>query len=240
MELKKEEADQGTWVKKIIEPRMEDLPFQVRESINMLRGNIQLSAYDVKLIAVTSAMPNEGKSSIAFRLAGSFASLGHRTLFLDCDIRKSVIAKRYGITEKPEGLTEFLCGKRQINEVVCSTPDASLDIIFCGASAPNPSELISGWRFEQLCQWAREEYDYIVMDTPPVNTVIDGTIAAKHCDGCVMVVVEGHTERGRAIRAKRQLEYAGVKLLGAVLNRSELRAARLRLRISSIRCGSTS
>ena len=79
-------------------PQMEELPFQAREAINVLRGNIQLSGIDLKVIAVTSALQNEGKSSIAFRLARSLAGLGKRTVYLDCDIRNSLTQTRYHTT----------------------------------------------------------------------------------------------------------------------------------------------
>ncbi len=211
-------AEEKTIIRKV-EPKVEELPFYVKEAINILRGNIQLSGYELKLISVTSAVPDEGKSSISFHLAQSFASLGKKTLFIDCDIRKSVIRERYNITGYTEGLTEFLCGKRTIADVLCHTENDALDMIFTGAQAPNPSELISGQRFERLCQWSKQKYDYVILDTPPVNEVIDSTLVSKLCDGTVLVVVSGQTERAQAIRAKRQLEYANVRLLGTVLNK---------------------
>ena len=199
-------------------PEIKELPFSAREALNVLRGNIQLSGFDLKVIAVTSSLANEGKSTIAFRLAKSFSALKKRTLYLDCDIRNSSTMARYGIQEEVKGLSEFLCGEAVMNEVVYRTDDRYMDMVFTGAVAPNPSELVSSKLFTLLLEEMRKRYDYIIVDTPPVNPVIDGALIAKKCDGAVLVIESGVTERAQALHAKRQLEYGGIKLLGAVLN----------------------
>ena len=200
-------------------PQIEELPFQAREAINVLRGNIQLSGYDLKVIAITSAQANEGKSSIAFRLAKSLAALGKRTIYLDCDIRNSETMIRYQIQQSVCGLAEFLCGRVAMTDMIYHTDDQFLDMIFTGAAAPNPSELISGPLFVQLLEELKKNYDYVIVDTPPVNPVIDGALIAKKCDGTVLVIEHGLTERAQAVKAKKQLEYAGIKILGVVLNK---------------------
>ena len=96
---------------KIVKPVLSKLPFRVNEAINILRGNIQMSGYRLKAIAVTSAGAHEGKSSTAFRLAKSMAALDKRVLYLDCDIRNSKKQKRYQIEGEYKGLSEYLCGK---------------------------------------------------------------------------------------------------------------------------------
>lgn len=200
-------------------PQAEPLPFQAKEAINVLRGNIQLSGFDLKVIAITSAVAHEGKSSIAFRLAKSMAGLKKRTVYLDCDIRNSLTTTRYQIQDKVQGLTEFLCGRAPMNDIIYRTDDRYLDMIFTGAVAPNPSELVSGKLFQLLLDELKKRYDYIIVDTPPVNPVIDGALIAKRCDGAVLVVESGITERAQVVRAKKQLEYAGIKILGVVLNK---------------------
>ena len=205
---------------KEVKPVLPKLPFRVNEAINILRGNIQMSGYRLKAIAVTSAMAHEGKSSIAFRLAKSMAALDKRVLYLDCDIRNSKIQERYQIQGEYKGLSEYLCGKSQLEEIVYHTDDKWLDMVFAGAVAPNPSELISGSLFADLMSFGRHNYDYVILDTPPVNLVVDGLLAAKQCDGTILVVESGNTERAQAEKAKQQLEYAGIKILGAVLNKA--------------------
>lgn len=202
-----------------VTPKIEPLPFQAREAINVLRGNIQLSGYNLKTVAVTSALAHEGKSSTAFRLAKSLASMDKKTVFLDCDIRNSTTLSRYHIQQKTVGLSEYLCGRIHLADIIYQTDDAYLDLVFTGAIAPNPSELISGPMFEKLLAHLRDTYDYVIVDTPPINPVIDGTLIAKQCDGTILVVECGTTEREQAVRAKRQLEYANIKILGVVMNK---------------------
>ena len=196
-----------------------ELPFQAKEAINILRGNIQLSGYYLKTIAVTSTLTHEGKSSIAFHLAKSMASLNKKTLYLDCDIRNSNTIARYDIQQIGDGLSEFLCGSVPLSDIIYKTEDPYMDIIFTGAVAPNPSELISGPLFSKMITYVREKYDYVIADTPPITPVIDGTLIAKQCDGTIFVIESGITQRDQAIRAKKQLEYAGIKILGAVMNK---------------------
>lgn len=209
-----------------VKPVLSRLPFRVNEAINILRGNIQMSGYRLKAIAVTSANANEGKSSIAFRLAKSMAALDKKTLYLDCDIRNSMTQTRYHVEGEYKGLSEYLCGKSQLEEIVYHTDDRYLDIIFAGAVAPNPSELISGALFGDLMSFGRHNYDYVILDTPPVNLVVDGLLVAKQCDGTILVVKSGSTERAQAEKAKQQLQYADIKILGAVLNQAGVEGGR--------------
>ena len=200
---------------------MQEIPYQILEAINVLRGNIQLSGYKLKVIAVTSASIHEGKSTISFQLARSLAILQKTTLYIDCDIRNSMFKTRYNVVEATQGLSEFLAGNVGIHDIIYKIENEPyLDIIFAGAVAPNPSELLSSEIFEQMIKLAKKQYDYLIIDTPPVNAVIDGVLVAKHCDGTVLVVESEVTERAQAIRAQRKLEYAGVKILGAVLNKA--------------------
>lgn len=204
----------------VIHPHVSDVSFRVNEAINVLRGNIQLSGSNIKTIAVTSSIANEGKSSIAFRLAKSMAGLEKRILFIDCDIRNSTIQNRYDIVGEKKGLSEYLCGNISKEKIIYRTDDKYLDMIFTGAVAPNPSELVSGPLFAELMEFVRSVYDYVIVDTPPLNLVIDGLLIAKQCDGTVLVVESGRTDRAQADKAKQQIQYAGIRLLGAVLNKA--------------------
>lgn len=93
-------------------------------------------------------------------------------------------------------------------------------MVFTGAVAPNPSELMSGDLFQKFIAFVRSIYDYIIVDTPPLNLVIDGLLIAKQCDGAVLVVESGLTERAQVEKARRQMVYADIKILGAVLNKA--------------------
>lgn len=197
-----------------------ELDFQTDEAIKMLRANIQFSGYGIKMIILTSTHPNEGKSFVSFELARSLAALGKETFFLDCDIRKSVLQARLGVTEKLAGLADFLVGNVQVNEVLYKTNIPHLSMMFAGSNSPNPTELLSGSLFTRLCDALKKNYDYLIVDTPPLGMVIDAAIVAKQSDGVVLVVESGQTERKSALHVKHQLEAAGAHMLGVVLNKT--------------------
>lgn len=212
--------------KDIIKPVLSKVPFAVNEAINVLRGNVQLSGNNIRAVAVTSSLAHEGKSSVAFRLAKSMASLEKRVLYLDGDIRNSTTQIRYEIMGDKVGLSEYLCGEASKEKIIYHTDDQWLDMIFTGAKAPNPSALVSGPLFQELMQFLKSIYDYVIVDTPPLNVVIDGLLIAKQCDGTVLVVESGITERAQAEKARRQMEYAGINILGAVVNKVRMNERR--------------
>lgn len=197
------------------------LSFQTSESVRMLRANIQFSGYGLKAIALTSCNANEGKSFVSFELAKSLAELGKRTLFLDCDIRNSVLQARLGVKDKQPGLTDFLVGQAQIGDILCRVANVPhLYMIFAGSVSPNPSELLSGNLFESLCSVLKRNYDYIIMDTAPLGAVVDATVIGKQCDGIVLVIEAAGTDRKEAQRVKSRLEAADIPILGVVLNKA--------------------
>ena len=204
---------------KKIELTVADISTVTKEAFNKLRGNIQLSGYDLKTICVTSAVIHEGKSLVAFRLAESFANLRKKTIYLDCDIRNSRTLSRYKVQGQVAGLSEFLTGQARLLDIDYKTANPYLDVIFAGKAAPNPSELFSGPLFRQLLDFLKKYYAFVIVDTPPVTGIIDGVLIAKECDGTALVVESGVTDRRQSMKAKQQLEFAGVKLLGTVLNK---------------------
>ena len=212
--------------KEVIKPVLSKVPFAVNEAINVLRGNVQLSGNNIRAVAVTSSLAHEGKSSMAFRLAKSMASLEKRVLYLDGDIRNSTTQIRYEIMGDKVGLSEYLCGEASKEKIIYHTDDQWMDMIFTGAKAPNPSALVSGPLFQELMQFLKSIYDYVIVDTPPLNVVIDGLLIAKQCDGTVLVVESGLTERAQAEKARRQMEYAGINILGAVVNKVRMNERR--------------
>ena len=218
-DLIREERPRGRQTE-VIKPEIPEVSYRVNEAVNILRGNIQLSGNDIRTIAVTSAIAHEGKSSTAFRLAKSLAALEKKVLFLDCDIRNSNTQIRYNIHGKKMGLSEYLCGSVERDKIIYHTDDPWFDMVFTGAVAPNPSELMSGDLFQKFIAFVRSIYDYIIVDTPPLNLVIDGLLIAKQCDGAVLVVESGLTERAQVEKARRQMVYADIKILGAVLNKA--------------------
>ena len=158
--------------------------YQYEEAMKTLRTNIQFSGNGLKVIMLTSAMPDEGKSETSFQLAISMAQTEGRVLFIDADIRKSVLVSRFGGGQQIYGLTQYLTGQRPLGEVLYHTNLPNLDIIFSGPMAPNPAELLSEDAFSKLIAWARNEYDTIIIDTPPLGMDIMGGLV-----GCTITVL---------------------------------------------------
>ena len=165
--------------------------YEYTEAIKTLRTNLQFCGTGIKVIMFTSAMPDEGKSDISFAMADAMAQIGKKTLLIDADIRKSVLSYRYHLKRKLNGLSQFLSGQKTLDEVLYHTDNELLDIIFAGPYSPNPAELLEEEIFGATIQKLKNEYDYIIIDTPPMGALIDGAIVARHCDGAVLVIESG-------------------------------------------------
>lgn len=193
------------------------------EAMKTLRTNIQFSSKDVKLIMFTSCYPNEGKSDLAFSISREMGKAGKRVLLLDGDIRRSIYVKRYGVNQKVNGLSQYLSGQMDKELLVYQTNFQNMDIIFAGPAAPNPSELLSDPLFEELLREKREEYDYIFIDTPPIGTIIDAAVVAEKSDGAILIIESEAVSYKAAQKAKLQLERSGCHILGAVLNKVDVK-----------------
>lgn len=202
--------------------KKKELDFKTNEAYKTLRTNISFSGDDVRVIALTSSVPNEGKSAVSFNLAYSLAEDGKNVLYIDADIRKSVTIARYGVDIETKGLTHYLSGQSDLKSIVYGTNIENFSIIFTGQTAPNPSELLGNNRFKQLIQTAREEFEYVIIDCPPLGSVIDAAIVAKECDGAIIVIETDNASYKIVQRVKKQLEQSGCRILGAVLNKVEM------------------
>lgn len=199
--------------------RIEPLNFISNEAFNTLKTNIQFCGKNIKSICMTSCMSNEGKTEVSFRLAASLADSGKKVLFVDADLRKSVLIGRYRIDRAVLGLSQYLSGMNQLDEVLYQTNIDNLDIIFTGPIPPNPSELLGSQYFHEMIETLKPRYDYIIVDTPPLGIVIDSANVAKFCDGTILVV-ETHSIRYKlAQKVVKQLEKGNCRILGAVINK---------------------
>lgn len=174
------------------------------------------------MIGITSCQPDEGKSSISLNLAVSMAELGKRVIFLDGDLRKSVLLGRYRINKPIKGLTHYLSGLNSIEDIIYSANVDNLHLIFSGQIPPNPSELLDSKGFSVLISYLRENYDYIFIDTPPLGVVIDAAIIAKNCDGMALVIEANAINYKFAQKVQAQLEKTGTKILGVILNKVDM------------------
>lgn len=199
------------------------LDFRSNEAYKQIRTNIQLCSSNIKVICITSSLPNEGKSSVSFNLAVCMAESDKKVLFIDADLRKSVIVGRYKPNQEVLGLSHYLAGMKALEDVLYQTNIPNLDMIFTGPVPPNPVELLGNNTFINLLDCMREEYDYIVIDTPPLGSVIDSVVVAEHCDG-VVLVIEANAISYKLIKGvKKQLEKGNCRILGAILNKVDIK-----------------
>lgn len=196
------------------------------ESLRALKTNLQFCGDDVKTILFTSSIPDEGKSTVTFDLARSLTESGKSVLLIDTDMRKSVLAGRLRAKtlEKSEiqGLSHYLSGQKKLTEVLYATQIPKLFMIFAGPSVPNPTEILEKKYFVELMEFAREQFDYVLIDCAPIGAAIDAAIVAKHCDGAVLVIAQGVANSRMISSVKKQLEASGVRILGAVLNKVKM------------------
>lgn len=195
------------------------LDYRANEAYKALRTNIEFCGDDVRVISFTSCTPNEGKTSVSLNVAKAFVDKGKKVLIIDADLRKSVMIGRYRVGEVKYGLTHYLSGQNEMEEVIYQTNIKNLDIVFCGSYSPNPAELLGHIRFKDMINNLRSIYDYIIVDTPPLGSVIDGAIVAKVVDGVIMVIESNSISYKFAQHVKEQLDKANCRILGTVLNK---------------------
>lgn len=205
-----------------IEINKREMPYDVNEAMKLLRTNLQFCGKDKKVIMITSTLADEGKSTVAVNLCRSLAQLGSRVILVDADMRKSVMADRFGKRDRNQpGLSHLLSARNGLEDVLLETDAENLNMILAGRVPPNPAELLSNSRMQKLIEILREEYDYVIVDCPPINLVVDAAIVAPLCDGIVMVVSSGNVPYRLAQGALDQLQATGCPILGAVLNMAD-------------------
>ena len=196
---------------------------KAEEYYNALRTNIQLSGNNLKVIAVTSVDPREGKSTTATNIAWAFARAGYKTLLIDADIRNSVMSGVFKSREKITGLTDYLAGTQDLSHGLCETDVENLFVVQSGAVSPNPAALLQSANFERMIETLRKYFDYIIVDTAPIGVVIDAAIIVQKCDASILVAEAGVAKRREVQKAKSQLEQTGIPFLGVVLNKFDVK-----------------
>ena len=203
----------------------ENLGFAAKEAFKRLRTNMIMSFpqedNSCHMVGVTSAQPSDGKSTVSINLAYAVAELNKRVLLIDADMRRSTIHEKAGV-EKSPGLNELLSGSSEIGPSLKKYEnkkgDVSFDIIPGGETAANPSELLSSHRMTALIKTLAERYDYIIVDLPPIGTVVDAVSVSSALDGMLVVIRENTCPRGLLAECMSQLEYANINILGFVVN----------------------
>lgn len=198
---------------------------RVEEYYNALRTNIQLSGENIKVTAVSSTFPGEGKTTTSTNLALTFANAGYKTLLIDADIRNSkMLGGVFRSSEKITGLTEYLSGNTDLSQGLCETDEENLFVITSGQASPNPTALVQSEKFEVMMDVLRRHYDYIIVDTPPIGMVIDATLISKFCDASMLVVASNVVKRKMVQKSKTQLEQSSTPFLGVILNKYNVEA----------------
>lgn len=202
-------------------------PFQYLEAYNSLRTNLKFVSMnqECRKIIVTSAIPGEGKSSVAINLAVCLAQEGGRVLLVDCDLRKPVVHRYLRISRiRGKGLTGVLSGTPLDSAIVPVEP-LNIHVLAADAIPPNPAELLGSVRMEQVIKQMEHYYDLIIFDTPPVSVVTDAAVLSRYADGVLLVVRQNFAVIEQVRLAKRNLEQVNAKILGVVLNQFDAKAA---------------
>ena len=191
--------------------------FAIVESYKSARTNIMfsLSGDDDKMFAVTSYSKGDGKSTVSSNLAISFSKMEKRVLLIDCDLRRPNLHNIFRI-DNQLGLSNIIGKMGEFDDIVHKNVLPNLDILPSGTIPPNPSELLCSNRFIHLVQRAKEEYDYIIFDTPPIGVVADALLLKDMVAGFVVVIRERSTTHGDIQNLLESARLAACKLLGFV------------------------
>jgi protein-tyrosine kinase len=198
----------------------------VSEQYKILRTNLlSLSSptKPIKTIGITSAVDNEGKSLTGLNLSITFAhELNNRSvLFLDADMRKSRVQKVLGIDKIDAGLSDYLQDGITLDNILIKTGIPNLTVLPAGKSTKNPAELLSSNKMKELLKTVKMNFDYIIIDLPPVMPVTDPCVIGTLIDGMIMVIKAGKTQRQLVTHARNLLQQAKVKILGYVMTHIE-------------------
>ena len=202
-------------------PEVKD--YRLTEGLNQLKTNLAFCGKDIKVITITSSVQNEGKSSVAFDLSKTMAEGGKKILMVDADLRKSVLAAKYHIQGIDKGLSHYLTRQAEIEDIIYETETEGFYLSVAGPLSPDPTSLLDSDQFQKFIDKVREDYDYVIIDAPPLGVVIDAAIIGKYCDGAVLVIEQGVIKRKVVQDVIKQLKRGKVRILGAVLNKVDER-----------------
>lgn len=193
-------------------------PFAVKEAYNAIRTNLLFTQQGEKcpIFVVTSPTANNGKTINSINLAVSFAQMGKRTLLIDADMRNPTIHRMFSISVK-NGLSEILAGLTD-NISVSKTDVENLSVLTAGKIPPNPAELLSSARMDNLLEFVKEHYDCVFIDTPPINLVTDSTIFAQKVTGYIVIVKTDTTNTHDVKTTVTNIEQIDGNILGFILN----------------------
>lgn len=197
------------------------------ESYRSLRTNIQYSSIDkqVKTLVVTSSNAGEGKSTVSGNLAYTFFQSGKRVLIIDCDLRKPSLHRKFNVSNEV-GLTDVLVGTSELNKVMKKIDD-NLYLLTTGTLPPNPAEIIGSNTMENFLDECKINFDYIILDTPPILPVTDSKLLAIKADATVLVVRSEISKSKHVSQAFKELGKVNANVIGTILNDVEMHSEKL-------------
>lgn len=192
----------------------------VSEKFRGIRSNIMFSnaESEINSLLITSEKPKAGKSILSANIAITYAQAGYKTLIIDGDMRKPTQHYFFDLSNN-SGLSNLIINKTTYSESIKETRVENLAVLTAGPTPPNPSELIASSKFEKIYKKLLDYYDFILIDSPPVNTVTDAQVYAKSVKNCVLVIDTEKNNKNEVKKAKSLLNKADGKLLGVVLNK---------------------
>ena len=202
-----------------------DAKSPVSEAYRTIRTNIKFSniaGRELKTIMMTSATPNEGKSTTISNLGVVMAQAGYKVVVCDCDFRNPTQHKIFKVHNK--GLSNCVATGSDVMEIIQQTAVPNLYVLTSGPVAPNPSELLASQNMVDILEELKQHFDYVLIDTPPIMPVTDAAVVSGKVDGTILVVASGAVSPAIAVEAKTRLEQAGAHLLGVVLNKVDVAA----------------
>jgi receptor protein-tyrosine kinase len=191
----------------------------IAEAFQLLRANLQLQdpAHETRLMAVTSALPGDGKTTVVKRLAWALAATGAEVVAADCDLRKPRLATSFGV-DADMGITSVLLGQCTLEEAELPL-ESGVRLVPAGPMPPDPAVMLSMPAFGELLERLSRSAEYVLLDTPPVTAGADSSAVAAQVDGVLMVVDMAKSRRDALAAARDQLMKSDARLLGIVLNR---------------------
>ncbi len=217
--MKRKNERKGTQTHAVSLVSLIDPSSPVAEQYRTIRTNIQFASsadQQVKTIVVTSSGPSEGKSLSSANLAAVFAQTGQKVLLVDADLRKPTIHKTFQLNNEA-GLSTVLSTGVKAGETAQKTAVENLSILTSGPKPPNPSELLGSAKMNQIMEEARNIFDIVIFDMPPVVAVTDAQIMSSKADGTLLVVRENWTRKDALSKAKELLDLVQARVLGVII-----------------------
>ncbi|WP_319370793.1 CpsD/CapB family tyrosine-protein kinase [uncultured Ilyobacter sp.] len=194
----------------------------IAEAIRILRTNLYFTeSKDRKVVLITSSIPKEGKSTIAANYALSVAISGEKVILVDCDIRRPRVVDSFGIKAN-YGLEEVLRGKKNLEDVILHNVERNLDLLPATSYGENVTELFLGKKIVEILDKLKDEYNLIVLDTPPLTVATDAALLSTYADGVVYVVGYDMVFKKELLSGKKLLEKAGANIYGVVVNKVDI------------------